>query len=186
MAVNLNITKLISEIKEHHLKLFPTILYGISCIVNCHSEFRMDLDEDGNIGFYESSNPCYAIFHIESETFTNVWTKYNSDFDIFCQNYYRDMQKYRNNIQDSKPLDGKNIFNVSCIPWTSFIGFNLNLQKGYAYYLPIFTIGKYFTSEKNILLPVAVQVHHAVCDGFHTARFINELQEWADSYIMLK
>ncbi len=27
------------------------------------------------------------------------------------------------------------------------------------------------------LLPLAIQVHHAVCDGFHVCRFVNELQE---------
>lgn len=43
----------------------------------------------------------------------------------------------------SRPA-GKNLFNVSCIPWSSFTGFNLNLQNGYDYFLPIFTIGKYF------------------------------------------
>jgi len=26
-------------------------------------------------------------------------------------------------------------------------------------------------------MPVAVQVHHAAADGFHTARLVNELQE---------
>lgn len=26
-------------------------------------------------------------------------------------------------------------------------------------------------------LPLAVQVHHGVCDGFHVCRFVNEMQE---------
>ena len=34
----------------------------------------------------------------------------------------------------------ENVFPVSMIPWTSFEGFNLNLQKGYDYLLPVFTI----------------------------------------------
>lgn len=25
--------------------------------------------------------------------------------------------------------------------------------------------------------PLAIQVHHAVCDGFHLCRFVNELQD---------
>lgn len=184
MTLNLNISNLKSEIEKHQLKLFPTILYGISRVVNAHSEFRMDLDKLGNIGFYENSNPYYTIFNKESETFTNVWTEYHSDFDIFYQNYNKDIQENLNNANDSKPLPDKNIFNVSCIPWTSFTGFNLNMQNGYDYFLPIFTIGKYFTSEKEILLPLALQVHHGVCDGFHIARFANELQEWGDEFLV--
>lgn len=63
------------------------------------------------------------------------------------------------------------------IPWTTFEGFNLNLQKGYEYLLPIFTMGKYYEENNRYWLPLAVQVHHGVCDGFHVCRFINELQE---------
>ena len=71
---------------------------------------------------------------------------------------------------------------MSCIPWTNFTGFNLNLQQGYEYLLPIFTIGKYFSDEEKILLPLAIQVHHAVCDGFHLSRFINDLKDWVDTF----
>ncbi len=28
-----------------------------------------------------------------------------------------------------------------------------------------------------MLLPVALQVHHAAADGFHAARFVNELRD---------
>ena len=30
--------------------------------------------------------------------------------------------------------------------------------------------------EGKTLLPLAVQVHHGVCDGFHLCRFLNGLQ----------
>lgn len=32
----------------------------------------------------------------------------------------------------------------------------------------------------RVLLPLAVQVHHGVCDGFHTCRLVNELQQLLD------
>lgn len=71
----------------------------------------------------------------------------------------------------------ENIDTVMFAPWTSFDGFHLNLQKGYAYLLPIFTIGKFYKENETYLLPLAIQVHHAVCDGFHVCRFVNELQK---------
>ena len=75
-----------------------------------------------------------------------------------------------------KPAIPANSFTVSMLPWATFEGFNLNLQKGYDYLKPIFTMGKYYRKKERILLPLAIQVHHAVCDGFHVCRFINELQ----------
>lgn len=76
-----------------------------------------------------------------------------------------------------KPGMPENVFPVSMIPWATFEGFNLNLQKGYDYLLPIFTMGKFYEESGRRFLPLSVQVHHAVCDGFHLCRFLRELQE---------
>lgn len=45
----------------------------------------------------------------------------------------------------------------------------------------MFTFGKYYNRDGKVLLPFAVQVHHSVCDGFHVAVLINELQELCDN-----
>ena len=50
------------------------------------------------------------------------------------------------------------------------------MQNGYDFLLPIFTMGKFYESDGKTLLPLAVQVHHAVCDGFHLCSFVNSLQ----------
>lgn len=39
----------------------------------------------------------------------------------------------------------------------------------------IFTMSKYYKENDKILLPLAIQIHHAVCDDFHICRFVNEL-----------
>ena len=181
MTINLDITDLKNKIEIKQLKFFPVILYGLSKFVNKYKEFRMDLNEDGEIGYYDKINPIFTVFEEAQEQFYQVWTKYDDDFEVFYQNYLLDMKNYQQQeIKSSKLLLEKNVFNVSCVPWVSFTGFNLNLAKGYDYYLPIFTIGKYFEQGEKILLPLAIQVHHGVCDGFHLSRFINDLQEWLD------
>nr|WP_279355025.1 CatA-like O-acetyltransferase [Enterocloster bolteae] len=55
------------------------------------------------------------------------------------------------------------------------------IQLQLTYLLPIFTMGKYYEEGGGIWLPLAVQVHHAVCDGFHVCRFINDLQAKLDA-----
>lgn len=174
VTVKLDITRL----RAAGGKLYPTMLFCLSKIANRYEEFRMALNDCGELGFYDLINPCYTIFHKESETFSNIWTEYSGDYLTFCEKYEQDLAKY--GMVDkmmAKPDLPENTFPVSMLPWLSFEGFNLNLQKGYAYLLPIFTIGKYHYERERCLLPLSVQVHHAVCDGFHVARFINELQE---------
>lgn len=183
MTTNIDITNLKNYIKEKEYKLYPTIIYAITRVVNNHIEFRMSLDAENNLGYFTDVNPSYTIFHKDNNTFSNIWTKYNSDFIEFYKNYEKDIKEYGDKKGFiTKESENDNLINISAIPWASFTGFNLNLPKAEKYLLPIFTIGKHFEENKRILLPLAVQVHHSVCDGFHTSRFINELQELFNNF----
>lgn len=171
----------ITRLRQQGQKLYPTMLYHIATEVNLHEEFRTALDGAGQLGIYDRMHPCYTIFHKESETFSNLWTEYTPDYEAFCEAYRCDMAQYGGNLgMEAKPGTPENTFPVSMLPWASFEGFNLNLQKGYDYLLPIFTMGRYQETGGKTLLPLAVQVHHAVCDGFHLCRFVNGLQARLD------
>ena len=171
----------ITRLRQQGQKLYPTMLYHIAAEVNSREEFRTAINGEGQLGVYDQMHPCYTIFHKESETFSNLWTAYTPDYTAFCKAYQQDMDEYGDNLGlSAKPETPENTFPVSMLPWASFEGFNLNLQKGYDYLLPIFTMGRYYEESGRILLPLAVQVHHAVCDGFHVCRFVNSLQARLD------
>ena len=55
MTINLDITGLKNKIEIKQLKFFPVILYGLSKFVNKYKEFRMDLNKDGELGYYDKS-----------------------------------------------------------------------------------------------------------------------------------
>lgn len=167
----------ISELRSHGEKIYPALLYGLSTVVNRREEFRMSVDEQGRPGIFSELHPCYTVFHKDSETFSNIWTEYSPDYGEFRRRYEEDMRLYggREGLE-AKPDTPVNSFPVSMIPWIGFEGFNLNLQKGYDYLIPIFTFGKYYQKGAEWYIPMAMQVHHAVCDGFHAGRFLNEFQ----------
>lgn len=172
----------ITALRRRREPLYPAMLYGISTIVNRHREFRMACTESGQVGYYDLMHPCYTIFHQDTQTFSNLWTTYTPDYQSFLSAYRADQQQYgHQHGMEAKPHTPDNTFPVSMVPWASFDGFNLNLQKGYDYLLPIFTMGRFYEDNGKILLPLAIQVHHAVCDGFHLCRFVNQLQELLDT-----
>jgi chloramphenicol O-acetyltransferase type A len=181
MTANIEITDLLQETKRSKLKLYPVLIYILAAAVNQYREFRTCFDRNGKLGYWDSMNPCYTIFHKDSEAFSNIWTEYNESFPSFYAAYLDDMNNYGDVEKfDPKPNEILNTFPVSCIPWVSFTGFNLNID-GENYLLPIFTIGKYFEQNNKILIPISIQVHHAVCDGYHIGRFINEVQRLASN-----
>lgn len=181
MTTKLDITALV----EAKVRLYPAMLYLITRAVNRFPQFRMDFDSEGKLGVYGEMHPCYTIFHRDSETFSNLWTEYTEDYSVFCRAYERDLEQFGNNkSMMAKPGVPANTFPVSMIPWESFDGFNLNLEKGYGYLLPIFTMGRYTENNGRYLLPLSIQVNHAVCDGFHVCRFISALREMIDGNVL--
>lgn len=173
MTVKLNITK----IREAEQKLYPTLLHSITKIVNKHDEFKTSFNSNNQLGVFDYMFPHYTIFHKDSETFSNIWTEYTEDYDVFYELYKRDMRDFGTiKKREAKPDLPANCFNILAIPWIVFESFNLNLQNNRDNLLPVFIMGKYYEEDGNLILPLSIQVHHGLCDGFHLCRFVNELQ----------
>lgn len=178
ITVNLDITNFYKSVKNKDVKFYASIIYFISKSVNKYKEFRMSLNDNKELGYYDIVHPSYTIFHKDSNTFSCIYTEYNEDFNLFYKNYISDIEAYGDNKSFlAKPCDLKNIFNISSIPLSAFTSFNLNLKNGFDYLPPIFTIGKYYYNDKNnLIIPLALQVHHSVCDGYHVGIFFEDLQ----------
>lgn len=73
LTVKLDITNL----RQKGRKLYPAMLYLLTSTVNRHDAFRMTLRETGELVRYDAMEPCYTVFHRETETFSNLWTAYS-------------------------------------------------------------------------------------------------------------
>lgn len=185
LTTKIDISKVISFIKEHEYKFYPTIIYLITKVVNKHSEFKFAM-KDGELIQWDTVNPAYTIMHPETETFSELCSVYKGDFKNFLEEYDRVHEKYKGDYAMSPQREIENIFNISMIPWVSFDGFNLNVPGFGDYFAPIFTLGKYIKNNEEILMPISIQVHHATCDGLHVAKLLHSLQELCDNIEELK
>lgn len=168
----------ITNLRHGGLKLYPTMLYLLTEQVNRYPEFRTATDAQGRLGIFDQMHPSYTVFHEDTETFSNLWTEFDSDYRVFCGRYAEDLRRYGSLPGISpKPHAPENTFPISMIPWTGFTAFHLHLDKGNGYFLPIFTMGRFVDKPEGCMLPLAMQVHHGVCDGFHAARFLEGLQQ---------
>lgn len=178
ITVNIDITNVLSFKDRNKVKLYPLLIYVISKAVNKYEEFRTAINDRGEIGVWETLSPCYTVFHKDSESFSNIWTEWNDNLNLFLSNFEQDSKRFGQIDRiDAKPNTPANVFPISSLPWTTFTGFNLNIFADGTYLLPIFTYGKYFKDGNRYLIPLSIQVHHAICDGFHVSRLINEIQQ---------
>lgn len=169
-TVNLDITNLKNR------RLYPTMIWLLTKAVNQMPEFRTALTDKG-VGIYDAMHPAYTIFNKENKNFSAIWTEFHADYNAFLRAYEADVEKYSLSTGYApKPDRPQNSFDVSMIPWFTFTSFNLNVSGDGKYLLPIFTLGKYFDDNGKRMLPISIQVHHAVCDGYHIGKFVETLQ----------
>ena len=185
ITVNMDISEVIAFKNKLNTKLYPLLIYVLTKAVNNHDEFRTAINDKGELGVWDVLLPCYTVFHKDNESFSNLWTEWDDNLMTFLSNYEQDIKQFGANCGiDAKPNAPANTFPISSLPWATFTGFNLNIFADGTYLLPIFTYGKYFQQDGKYLIPLSIQVHHAVCDGFHVSRFIDEVQQICNNMIM--
>ena len=184
LTSNIDITHLVRWQKVNRYKFFPTMLFDIMTAVNQNKEFRMSFNEKGELGYWDKVVPCYTLFHNENKTFTDIWSEYDEDFNIFYRTVIEDIHTYGNitGVVKARPGQPANFCPVSCLPWLSFTNFAQDTYSESRFLFPLIKFGKYFESNGNIQLPISVFVSHAVADGYHTCKLINDIQEIAQKF----
>lgn len=178
MTMNIDVTKLVWIIKEKKLRCYPTFTYIASKVLNANDEFKMNYDEDGNLGIYDVIYPRYPIFHESDKRISILWTEYSDDFKVFYDRFINDINTYgEKRSMCAKGPFPPNCFDMSSLPWSSFTSFSCPVLDNKIWLSPFVMVGRFFESDGKILLPVSMTIHHAVCDGYHVSKFFNEFQE---------
>lgn len=179
MTADIDVTPLLTFIKMRGLKFYPSMIWVVSKVINSHNEFKYGRN-DGKLIRWEYVSPYYADFHKEDENFVKLVTEYSDDLNEFHSRYLVDKKRYR----DLRAFDlsgPKNTFDVSCLPWVKYKSFDIHVFDSGTYLAPVVTWGKYGLENDKIMMPLSMNIHHAVADGFHLCRFFNEVQELIDN-----
>ena len=178
MTVELDVTVFTAALRASRRKSYIAQVWALATVVNRHDEFRMCLTASGDPAVWPVVHPAFTVLNAERETFACVWAPYDPDFGTF-HDVAAPLLAEHGGATEFFPQGTlpPNAFDVSSLPWASFTGFNLNIRDAWDHLAPIFTLGRYAERDGRVLLPLALQVHHAAADGFHSARLVNELQD---------
>ena len=176
MTVDTDVTKLVSFVRAHGLKFYPAMMWAVSKAVNGRAEFRYGW-KDGNLVRWDYVSPYYADFHGEDERFVKLVTEYSGDLSEFHARFLADRERYK----DLRAFDLKeippNTFDVSCLPWVRYRSFDIHVFDEGRYLAPVVTWGRFETENGKTVMPLSVNIHHAVADGWHLSRLFADVQE---------
>lgn len=66
---------------------------------------------------------------------------------------------------------------MSCLPWVRYRHFDVHVFDQGRFLAPVITWGRFEPEGSKLVLPLTMNIHHAVADGFHLSRFFNEVQQ---------
>lgn len=176
LTVDIDVTLLKQYSKAHGLDFYPAMLWIVSKVIDAHDEFKYGWDDDGNLIRWDYVSPSYADFHKDDENFTKMVTEYSDDIFLFCNRVAADRER-NDSVRGILPDQPQNFFDVSCLPWVKYKHFDLHVLDEGKFLAPVVTWGKYEQEGDKLMMPLTMNIYHAVADGFHLSRFFNEVQE---------
>ena len=119
----------------------------------------------------------------EDGSFAFSFTEFNPDFTIFHDSLKSEIDSVQNSTglrfnEDAKRIDA---LHISSFPWHKLTGLTHARDLKRKDSVPKITFGKSYKDGVTLKLPVAINVHHALMDGFHVAKFLDCFQELLDN-----
>ena len=111
-------------------------------------------------------------------TFSFIYVEYADTFEEFYQSFLKEIHEVENSTGMRLNDDDVKISHVrySVLPWISFTAImhptNFNSKDA----VPRIVFGKYHMVDTKMMMPISIEVHHGLMDGYHIARYFEEFQ----------
>ena len=180
VCLNLNVANLLSYCKTAHTSFYDAYLFATMKAVNQFENFRYRL-LNGNV--IECSEIGINATHLlEDKTFRFTYVKHATTFNSFTRNNREAIKKASLDSFVSKEFvlnqDKLNTIYLSVLPWLNFISFRHATDPKLNNGVPKFVFGK--IDKMTQIMPLSIEVNHALVDGYHVGLFVDELQHLLD------
>jgi len=176
VSFELDVTNFKKHIKENNWSFTMAFIFAVTKCANEIEEFRYRF-LDGEVVLYESIDTSFTYLDKETELFKVVNVPMQDTIEKFVQLATVTAENQKESF--TGPVEN-DVYQFSALPWITFTHISHtdfgNREKAQ----PIFDWGKYQEKESKLMMPFAVQVHHAFVDGIHIGKLADKLQRYLD------
>ncbi len=177
VTVNVDCTKAYEYAKDNKLSFFLYYMYQSLAAVNAVEEFRYRIEE-GRVVCFDKIH-CSTTALNASNLFAFAFMPYTEKFEYFYVQAQEEIGKIKsitamNVNEDSGRLD---VIHYSTVPWFSFTGLTHERNFAVPDSIPKMTFGKYFKDGNKLLLPLSINAHHGLMDGYHVGQYFEIFQQ---------
>ncbi len=174
--VHVDVTKALRVSKEHSYSFFTYYLHKCILATNAIENFRYRITQDNQVVVYDTIGASATMMR-ENETFGFSYIPYIKDFDEFTDTTQKEKDRIKQSNDLFPSVNPENVIHYSAIPWLAFTGLTHARIYKAKDSIPKISFGKITDIEGKKTMPVSIFVHHALVDGLHVSRFVQEFQD---------
>lgn len=188
LCCQVDVTAAVKYAKQHKLSLFLLLLYLSNKATNKIQAFKLRLSPDNQVGIIDNINASATLLKAD-DSFNFCHFQHYPDLETFLTQAQIKRQQAMQQPALIDVSDAKNQVYYSVIPWLEFTSFKHATTTGFTD-IPKIVFGKInrrgLDSEHSApsMMPVSVELHHALADGIDIAKYIKmfgqEIAELAD------
>ncbi len=169
----IDITELYKFRQQYTLRLFPLLAFMIDKTIN-EIEAMKHRIIDEELYACDVIHPSFTTL-LPNNTISFCDAIHMDDAKIFYEHIVT-LSDVTTHAADVEMREKHGRYFISNIPWIRFSSFVHPYLSQYAS-IPIVTTGKFQQNGMNVTIPIALQVHHSLADGYHLGRFYTLLEQ---------
>lgn len=165
--------------KANNIPFSSFYLYASLKAVNQIPEFKYRI-EGQDVFEYEKIAGSVTVLR-ENETFGFANFPFDPDFAVFRKKLEAILAAEKLNtalLPEENPIQ---VVHYSVLPLAHFTSYEHAQNQNKTDSIPKIVFGKFQESGKQLILPLSVHVHHALCDGIHVGKFVKLMEKYLGS-----
>ncbi|MBU1101735.1 MAG: chloramphenicol acetyltransferase [Bacteroidetes bacterium] len=180
ITTRINCTNIFNYAETKKLSKFICYLYAVMRAVNETEEFRLRIEDDGVVCFDAIS--AGAVVLKDDKSFAFAYMEYDKNFESFYEASEKEVKRAREMDELVPSEKNANVIHLSVLPWIDFTSIQHPRKFGEDDSIPKITIGKITDLNGIKNMPINIEAHHALMDGYHVSKFLEKFAEIEESF----
>jgi chloramphenicol O-acetyltransferase type A len=175
ICTRLDVTNLLSHLRSRSYGSVSLAYHYLALrLANEIEPFRYRL-RDGKVLIHEVIHGGTTVL-LANESFGLAYFDYEKDFSKFVVAARIAVDEARSK-GGFRPIADDARVHFTTLPWVSFTSFSHARNWAREDSVPKIAFGKFTRENTRTLLPISVEVHHALVDGFHVGQYLIRLEQ---------
>jgi len=178
IVVDVEVSRCYKSAKEKKQPFFVKYLHACMKAINEIESFKYRIEGD-KVAIYDVINTSPTIAR-EDNTFGFSYVEFSNDYKEFEKNFLKEKERVTNSTNLFPPKYSLGCVHCSALPWVSFSSHKEPFSGDKDASVPQLAFGKIKEENNKMLMPIAVNVNHALVDGYDVGQFFEKFQAHLD------